>query len=106
MAHLTDARVGDLEGEVSLEELQEALGGMASGNAPDPDGMPVECYRTYSAMVLPRLLDIRHEQTPKSNENQYLATVPETTFRHLERRAFQQWGTFQKTAVQTSNTLW
>ncbi|KAJ1179397.1 hypothetical protein NDU88_004631 [Pleurodeles waltl] len=61
MPHLTYAQVGELEGKVLLEELQESLGGMASGKAHGPDGIPVEFYRTYSAVVLPRLLDILHE---------------------------------------------
>ncbi|KAJ1205194.1 hypothetical protein NDU88_000629 [Pleurodeles waltl] len=38
MPHLSDAQVGELEGEVSLEELQEALDGMASEKAPGPTG--------------------------------------------------------------------
>ncbi|KAJ1118855.1 hypothetical protein NDU88_007042 [Pleurodeles waltl] len=38
---LTDAQGGELEREVSLEELQEVLGGMASGKAPGPTGYEV-----------------------------------------------------------------
>ncbi|KAJ1153306.1 hypothetical protein NDU88_006067 [Pleurodeles waltl] len=34
MPRLTDAQVEELEGEVSLEDLVEALGGMESGKAP------------------------------------------------------------------------
>ncbi|KAJ1156635.1 hypothetical protein NDU88_009353 [Pleurodeles waltl] len=41
MPRLTEAQLEELEGEVSLDDLVEALGGMASGKAPGPDGLPV-----------------------------------------------------------------
>ncbi|KAJ1217219.1 hypothetical protein NDU88_004814 [Pleurodeles waltl] len=44
LPHVTDAQVGELEGEVLLEELQEALGDMVSGKVPGPDEIPVEFY--------------------------------------------------------------
>ncbi|KAJ1213710.1 hypothetical protein NDU88_001342 [Pleurodeles waltl] len=47
MPRLTEAQSEELEGEVSLDDLVEALGGMASGKAPGPDGLPVEFYQTY-----------------------------------------------------------
>ncbi|KAJ1152155.1 hypothetical protein NDU88_004932 [Pleurodeles waltl] len=40
MPRLTAAQVEELEGEVSLEDLVEVLGGMATGKAPGPDGLP------------------------------------------------------------------
>ncbi|KAJ1199756.1 hypothetical protein NDU88_003589 [Pleurodeles waltl] len=46
------AQVEELEGEVSLEDLGEELSGMATGKAPGPDGLQVEFYRTYSAVLL------------------------------------------------------
>ncbi|KAJ1169680.1 hypothetical protein NDU88_001571 [Pleurodeles waltl] len=42
MPRLMEAQSEDLEGEVSLDDLVEALGGMVSGKAPGPDGLPVE----------------------------------------------------------------
>ncbi|KAJ1140536.1 hypothetical protein NDU88_006886 [Pleurodeles waltl] len=38
---LTEAQSDKLEGELSLDDLVEALGGMVSGKAPGPDGLPV-----------------------------------------------------------------
>ncbi|KAJ1180241.1 hypothetical protein NDU88_005463 [Pleurodeles waltl] len=61
LPHLTTAQVEELEEEVPLDDLGEALSGMATGKAPDPDGLPVEFYCTYSAVLLPRLLKILHE---------------------------------------------
>ncbi|KAJ1213557.1 hypothetical protein NDU88_001191 [Pleurodeles waltl] len=61
LPHLTAAQVEELEGEVSLETLGEALSGMATGKAPGLDGLPVQFYHSYSAVLLPQLLEILHE---------------------------------------------
>ncbi|KAJ1081536.1 hypothetical protein NDU88_001716 [Pleurodeles waltl] len=61
LPRLMDAQIEEIEWEVSLEELQEALGGMASGKSPGSDGLPVEFYLAYSAILLPRLLETLHE---------------------------------------------
>ncbi|KAJ1210580.1 hypothetical protein NDU88_005942 [Pleurodeles waltl] len=42
LPRLTDAQATKLEAELSLEDLQGAVGGIASGKAPGPDGLPVE----------------------------------------------------------------
>ncbi|KAJ1120453.1 hypothetical protein NDU88_008622 [Pleurodeles waltl] len=44
MPRLMEAQSEELEGEVSLDDLVEALGGMASGKAPGPDGLTVKFY--------------------------------------------------------------
>ncbi|KAJ1143582.1 hypothetical protein NDU88_009889 [Pleurodeles waltl] len=41
LPRLTEAQSVVLEGEVSLDDVEEALGGMASGKAAGPDGLPV-----------------------------------------------------------------
>ncbi|KAJ1198305.1 hypothetical protein NDU88_002147 [Pleurodeles waltl] len=61
LPRLTEAQSEELEAEVSLDDLVEALGGMASGKAPGPDGLPVEFYRTYPAVILLRLLEMLQE---------------------------------------------
>ncbi|KAJ1120825.1 hypothetical protein NDU88_008974 [Pleurodeles waltl] len=58
---LTEAQLEELEGEVSLDDLVEALGRMVSRKAPGPDRLPVEFYRTYPDAILLRLLEILHE---------------------------------------------
>ncbi|KAJ1123979.1 hypothetical protein NDU88_002443 [Pleurodeles waltl] len=61
LPRLTDAQIEEMEGEVFPEELHEALGGMASGKTPGPDGIPVEICHAYSAGILPQLLGTLHE---------------------------------------------
>ncbi|KAJ1205699.1 hypothetical protein NDU88_001127 [Pleurodeles waltl] len=61
MPRRTEAQMEELEGEASLDDLVEALGGMASGKAPGPDRLPVEFYQTYFGVILLRLLEILHE---------------------------------------------
>ncbi|KAJ1206455.1 hypothetical protein NDU88_001860 [Pleurodeles waltl] len=51
MPRLMEAQSEELE--VSLDDLVEALGVMASGKAPGPEGVPVEFYQTYPAVMLP-----------------------------------------------------
>ncbi|KAJ1116528.1 hypothetical protein NDU88_004738 [Pleurodeles waltl] len=52
MPLLTEAQSEELEGEVSLDDLVEALGGMASRKAPGPDALLVEFYCTSPAVIL------------------------------------------------------
>lgn len=40
--------------DISLEEIQEAMGGMQSGKAPGLDGIPIEFYSTYQELLAPR----------------------------------------------------
>ncbi|KAJ1178078.1 hypothetical protein NDU88_003327 [Pleurodeles waltl] len=61
LPRLTAAQLEELEGEVSLEDLGEALSGMATGKAPGPDGLSGKFYHTYSAVLLPQLLEMIHE---------------------------------------------
>ncbi|KAJ1081729.1 hypothetical protein NDU88_001906 [Pleurodeles waltl] len=53
---LMEAQESDLEGNIQLEELQEALLAMPSGKAQGPDGLPAEFFQTYSATLVPSLL--------------------------------------------------
>ncbi|KAJ1153058.1 hypothetical protein NDU88_005825 [Pleurodeles waltl] len=53
IARLIEAQTEELEREVTLGELQEALGAMVHGKTPGPDGIPTEFYRAHSAVVLP-----------------------------------------------------
>ncbi|KAJ1201786.1 hypothetical protein NDU88_005592 [Pleurodeles waltl] len=55
LPRLMTAQVEELEGDISLNDLREALSGMATGKAPGPEGLPVEYYLTYSAVLLSRL---------------------------------------------------
>ncbi|KAJ1174057.1 hypothetical protein NDU88_005881 [Pleurodeles waltl] len=61
LPRLTDVQAEELEVELSLEDLHGALGGMASGKAAGPDGLPVEFYRAYSVTLLTRQLEILQE---------------------------------------------
>ncbi|KAJ1083781.1 hypothetical protein NDU88_003936 [Pleurodeles waltl] len=57
LSRLAEAQTEELEEDATLEELQEALGAMPYGKAPGSDSLPVEFYHTYSASVLPRVLE-------------------------------------------------
>lgn len=46
----------DLENNLCIEELMEAVQNMSSGKAPGPDGLPLEIYKTFSKKLLPHLL--------------------------------------------------
>lgn len=43
----------ELDRDISLEEVQEALGSMQSGKAPGPDGIPIEFYSVYQEFLAP-----------------------------------------------------
>ncbi len=52
-----DAKL-DLENNLSIEELVDAVQSMNSGKAPGPDGLPVEIYKNFSKRLMPHLLEI------------------------------------------------
>lgn len=54
-----------LEGNLSIEELQEALQCMNNGKAPGPDGIPVEIYKKFAVKLMPHLLDVFNESLEK-----------------------------------------
>ncbi|KAJ1079749.1 hypothetical protein NDU88_000003 [Pleurodeles waltl] len=83
LPRLTDAQAAELEAEFSLEDLQGALGDMASGRAPGLDGLPVEFYHAYSATLLPRLLEILQESgegglLPQQMREALIVMLPKT----------------------------
>ncbi len=55
-----DAKL-DLENNLSIEELVDAVQSMNSGKAPEPDGLPVEIYKTFSKRLMPYLLEMYTE---------------------------------------------
>lgn len=48
----------DLEGPITLKELQLVVSGMANQKSPGPDGLPMEVYKYYGEILLPELLRI------------------------------------------------
>ena len=55
----------DLDKHVCVEELSEAMRGLSSGQAPGPDGLPIELYKTFAGKFLPHLLEMFNESYEK-----------------------------------------
>ena len=55
----------ELERNLSLKELSEALQSMSSGKAPGPDGLPTKIYKTFAGKLLPHLLEMFNEAFEK-----------------------------------------
>ncbi len=57
-----DAKL-DLENNLNIEELVDAVQSMSSGKAllQGPDGLPVEIYKTFSKRLMPHLLEMYTE---------------------------------------------
>lgn len=47
-----------MEAPITLEELQQAVTGMANQKSPGPDGLQVETYKYYGEVLLPELLKV------------------------------------------------
>lgn len=55
----------DLDENLSVEELSEALKDLSSGKAPGPDGLPIQLYKTFAGKLLPHLLEVFNESFEK-----------------------------------------
>lgn len=58
MPSLSEEDKEGLEAPLTLEELCKAVADMASQKAPGPDGLPIEIYKKYGDMFLPKLLQV------------------------------------------------
>ncbi|KAJ1187115.1 hypothetical protein NDU88_003894 [Pleurodeles waltl] len=56
-----------LSAPLTLGEISEALGGMAEGKAPGPDGLKVYFYKAYQHLLLPKLKDVYEEMVKNDN---------------------------------------
>lgn len=45
-------------GDITLEEVQQAIKSLRSGKSPGEDGLPTDFYKTFSDVVSPRLLTV------------------------------------------------
>lgn len=62
---LTEEVKTNLDKNVSIVELLDALKNMSSGKAPGPDGIPMERYKKFSGKLLPHLLEMFNESFEK-----------------------------------------
>lgn len=53
---LSEETRSNLEKNLSIEELSEALQDISNGKAPGLDGLPMEIYKTFAGKILPHLL--------------------------------------------------
>lgn len=58
---LSEESKNDLDGKLSIQELNEALAHMNTSKAPSPDGLPIELYKRFSDKLLPHLLEMYNE---------------------------------------------
>ncbi|KAJ1088744.1 hypothetical protein NDU88_001899 [Pleurodeles waltl] len=61
MPRLRAAERESLMASLTLEEMDGALGGMAEGRAPGPDGLTVHFYKAYKNLLLPHLKEVYEE---------------------------------------------
>lgn len=51
----------DLDKDITMEELLQAIKSINSAKAPGPDGLPIEFYKTFQEQLLTPLLDMFNE---------------------------------------------
>ena len=60
-APLTNAESNLLEHEITYQEVDKALGSMAKGKAPGPDGLGAAFYHKFKNFLTPRLSEVFKE---------------------------------------------
>ncbi|XP_072009068.1 ATP synthase subunit C lysine N-methyltransferase isoform X1 [Engystomops pustulosus] len=70
-----------LEGPLTLEEIEEATQAMANDKAPGVDGMPMELYKKFGGILLPKLLKVFEESfekgdLPRSMKEAIIVVIP------------------------------
>lgn len=63
---LTTSQREGLDAPLTVEDLQEAVGLFPNCKASGEDGIPMEIYKQYSAVLLPRLLPLEGGALPPS----------------------------------------
>lgn len=58
---LTEEVKEDLDKDIMIEELWQAINSINSGKVPGPDGLPIEFYKTFKKQLLTPLLNMFNE---------------------------------------------
>lgn len=58
---LTEEVKVDLDKDITMEEILQAIKSINSGKTPGPDGLPIEFYKTFQKQLLTQLLDMFNE---------------------------------------------
>lgn len=82
-----------LEGPLTLEELQRATADMANQKSLGLDGLPVEIYKRYGGMLLPKLLKVFNwvageEKLPLSMTEATIFVLPKEGKNQLETASY------------------
>lgn len=65
MPSLTEAQRDSLEGDISIEEIQQAIMSLSSGKAPGNDGFTSDFYKKFMNELAPRLQTVYQEALQK-----------------------------------------
>ncbi len=57
----------EISGDITLEEVQEAIKRLSSGKAPGGDGFPTDFYKVFSDIISPRLLIVLRNALKRGN---------------------------------------
>lgn len=72
---LTEEVQVDLDKDITMEELLQAIKSINSGKTPGPDGLPIEFYKTFQKQLLTPLLDMFNESFNSGTLPPRLATI-------------------------------
>ena len=55
---LSEEKLKEIGGDITLEEVQQAIRKISSGKAPGNDGLPIDFYKEFIDLLAPRLVTV------------------------------------------------
>ncbi len=72
---LSEEKQKEIRGDITLEEVQEAIKRLCSGKAPGGDGFPTDFYKVFSDITAPRLLIAFRDALKRGNMPESMQSV-------------------------------
>lgn len=90
---LSEEKQKEIGGDITLEEVQQAIGKMSSGKAPGDDGLPTDFYKEFVDLLAPRLVIVFRDAIKRGSRPESMQSAVITLI-HKKGKNAQQCGSY------------
>lgn len=95
---LSEEKQKEIGGDITLEEVQQALKSLSSGKSPGDDGFPTDFYKAFSDIIAPRLLIVFRDALERGRMPESMQTAVITLI-HKKGKNPQQCGSYRPVSL-------